>query len=50
MIDMAAAERELTAFLMAAKEAELRTWERQRSSAELGRFLSRRLALLDEVE
>ena len=44
---MEISEHELVQFLEATKKQELATWQRQRTSEELGSFVSRRLALLD---
>lgn len=47
---MEISERELTQFLEATKNQELATWQRQRTTDELGSFVAQRLAALDEVD
>ncbi len=44
---MEISERELAQFLNDVKNEELATWQRQRTSEELGSFVARRLAALD---
>ncbi len=44
---MEISEHELAQFLEAAQKQELATWQRQRTSEELGSFVSRRLDLLN---
>lgn len=41
---------ELADFLENARQAELKTWERQRTSEERSAFVTQRLAALDELE
>ena len=45
---MEISERELAQFLEATEKQELATWQRQRTATELGTFVARRLAALDE--
>ena len=45
---MEISERELAQFLEVTKNQELATWQHQRTSEELGTFVARRLAALDE--
>ena len=50
MTDVAASEHELAQFLEAIQTQELKTWERERTKSELGKFVTSRLDLLDDVE
>ena len=43
-------ERELAQFLEAAQEQKIKSWERERTKSELGKFVTSRLDLLDDVE
>lgn len=47
---MEISERELTQFLEATKKQELATWQRQRTTDELGSFVARRLRELSDAD
>lgn len=49
MTDEATSEQLLTHFLETIRRDELRTWQRQRTSAELRSFIYRRQQLLDDL-
>lgn len=50
MDNMNAAECELAAFLKANQEAELKTWNRRRTTEELLSFLQQKLAKIDNED
>lgn len=50
MTDVAVSEHELTQFLEVTQTEELKTWNRERTKSELGRFVTRRLDQLDDIE
>lgn len=50
MNDIISVDFELADFLENARKAELKTWERQRTSEERSAFVARRLAALDELD
>ncbi|MDO4781002.1 MAG: hypothetical protein Q4A34_01230 [Candidatus Saccharibacteria bacterium] len=49
MLDEVTSEQLLTHFLETIRQNELRTWQRQRTSAELRSFIDRRQQLVDDL-
>lgn len=50
MNELVSADIELAVFLESVKNDELQTWQRRRTSEEMGTFVARRLAMLDGLE
>ena len=50
MNEITSVDFELADFLENARQAELKTWERRRTSDEMGAFVTRRLAAVGELE
>lgn len=50
MNDIISVDFELADFLENERKAELKTWERPRTSEEMGAFVTQRLAALDELD